>query len=114
MSASLRLRFRSAASSRAGKSCPNADAHFDDFPLQAWRAIWALPRLELFFLTLLRSFSFSPFGNLQTAFALHSPAASVVSKKNKKTFDGCLRILKLSTAQSSFARPNLKFALSTN
>ncbi|WP_300851214.1 hypothetical protein, partial [uncultured Rikenella sp.] len=42
-------------------------------------------RRVLFFLTSLRSFSSSPLGNLQIAFALHSLAASVVNKKNQKT-----------------------------
>ncbi len=43
-------------------------------------------RRVLFFLTSLRSFSSSPLGNLQTMFALHSLAASVVYKKNQKNF----------------------------
>ena len=43
-------------------------------------------RRVLFFLTSLRSFSSSPLGNLQTAFALLSLAASVVNKENQKNF----------------------------
>ncbi|WP_294594285.1 hypothetical protein, partial [uncultured Rikenella sp.] len=62
-------------------------------------AIWSLPRPELFFLTSLRSFSSSPLGTLQTAFALHSPAASVVNNKEQKNFRRMLRILQRPTAQ---------------
>ncbi|WP_304708376.1 hypothetical protein [uncultured Rikenella sp.] len=54
--------------------------------LRRRRAIWSLPRLELFFLTSLSSFSSSPLGNLQTAFALPSLVASVVNKENLKNF----------------------------
>ncbi|WP_304709352.1 hypothetical protein [uncultured Rikenella sp.] len=43
-------------------------------------------RRVLFFFTSLRSFSSSPLGNLQIAFALLSLAASVVNKKNQKDF----------------------------
>ncbi|WP_300851235.1 hypothetical protein, partial [uncultured Rikenella sp.] len=60
------------------------NTRLNDFLLQRSRAIWSLPRLELFFLTSLRSFSSSPLGNLQTMFALPSLAASVVNKKNPK------------------------------
>ncbi len=73
--------------------CPRAGGNLiqtrttrlNDFLLQQSRAGRALSRLELFFLTSLRSFSSSPLGNLQTAFALLSLAASVVNKKNQKT-----------------------------
>ncbi|WP_300853270.1 hypothetical protein, partial [uncultured Rikenella sp.] len=67
---------------RLGKSCQNAQAHFDDFPPKAGRAWFGLK--VLFFLTSLRSFSSSPLGNWQTTFALLSLAASVVNKKNQK------------------------------
>ncbi len=59
---SLFKRAGDGVSARLGKSCQNTQASFDDFPPKAGRAIWSLPRLELFFL---------------------------FTKRTKKTFDGC-------------------------
>ncbi|WP_304708114.1 hypothetical protein, partial [uncultured Rikenella sp.] len=71
--------------------CPRAGGNLiqtqimrlNDFLFQQSRAGRALTRLELFSLA---SPSSSPLGNLQTAFALHSLAASVVNKENQKNF----------------------------
>ncbi|WP_300856998.1 hypothetical protein, partial [uncultured Rikenella sp.] len=55
--------------------------------------------------------SSSPLGNLQTAFALRSLAASVVNKENQKNFMIATLLLRLCNPQFLFARLRFRFIL---